>query len=362
MNITRELPEWSELFGDGDPALEMRLVRKRGEPLMLLPASVAGAASCLDLYPAQTAKARIARAILRALLHLPVLARVRLPFSEATPFATFLRSFAKDHFPQFGALLGNPRADGRRWIFLCLNRAGLPALVVKAGVSDKARALIAAEGDFLATLPAEFPGRPDLVGQLRDPQVHALACRYAPGSSPRQDRCESRLAALLGGWITSEQRIPLGDLPAWQRLADALAGEPIFIRIADKLNGLMVATTVMHGDLAPWNIREHRGAWTVLDWERGETLGIPGWDWFHFMLQHAVLVERRSPGALLFTVDTILGSAAFQDYAKRTSIAGHERALLLAYLLHCTSVLKVTEGSREIAALFKLLSDLWRND
>ena len=362
MSVLDELPEWSELFGEGDPALDLRVVRKRGEPLLLLPASATGAASCLDLYPAQTAKGRIARAILRALIRLPVLTRVRLPFSEATPFAAFLRSFAKDHFPQFGALLGNPRVVGWRWIFLCLNRAGLPALVVKAGVSDKARALIAAEGDFLATLPAEFPGRPVLVGQLRDPQVHALACRYAPGSSPRPDRSESRLAALLGGWITSEQRIPLGDLPAWRRLADALAGEPIFIRIADKLDGLMVATTVMHGDLAPWNIREHRGAWTVLDWERGEMHGVPGWDWFHFMLQYAVLVERRSPGALLFTVDTILGSAAFQDYAKRTGIAGHERALLLAYLLHCTSVLKITEGSCEIAALFKLLSDQWRND
>lgn len=362
MNFAEQLPEWSVLFGDGGPALDLRVVRKRGEPLLLLPSSAKGAASCLDLYPAQTAKARIARAILRALIRLPVLARVRLPFSEETPFAAFLRGFAKDHFPQFGALLGNPRVAGRRWVFLCLNSSGRPALVVKAGVGDAARALIAAEGDFLAALPTEFSGKPALVGQLRDPRVHALACRYAPGGSPRPDRCETKLSALLNGWVSPDRRVPLCEVPAWRRLDDALAGDPIFIRIADKLDGLQIAATVMHGDLAPWNIREHLGAWTVLDWERGEMRGVPSWDWFHFILQHAVLVERRSPGALLFTVDMMLGSAVFQDYASRAGIAGYERPLLLAYLLHCTAVLNISEGSHEIAALFRLLSDQWRND
>ena len=354
------LPEWRELFGDGEAGREMRVVRKRGEVLLLLPTSAA--ADCLDLYPAQTVKARIARALLRAAIRLPVLARVRLPFSEATPFAAFLRGFARDHFPSFGVLLGNPRVAGRRWIFLCLHRDGRPALVVKAGVSEAARALIAAEGDFLASLPAEFPGRPTLVGQLRDAHVHALAFRYAPGTSPRADRSEGKLAALLGGWLAPGRKVSLADVPAWRRLADALAGDPIFNRIADALAGCEVAATVMHGDLAPWNIREHRGEWTVLDWERGAALGVPLWDWFHFLLQPAVLVERRTPQALLYTVDAMLGSAALQDYAASAGVAGRERPLLLAYLLHCTAVLQNAEGSQTLTALTTLLTEQWRND
>ncbi len=359
------LPEWNTLFGEGKEELEMRVVKKRGEPLLLLPLGAAQAGSCLDLYPAQTAIARMARALLRTVLgcRLPVpLSQVRLSFVETTPFAAFIRGFARDHFPQFGVLLGNPRAAGRRWIFLCLHRDARPALVVKAGVSYAARALIAAEGDFLAALPAGFPGRPALVGQLRDPQVHALAFRYAPGTSPRPDRSETTLAALLGGWLSPERKVTLADVPAWRRLADAAAGEPAFNRIADRLTGLEIATTVMHGDLAPWNIREQRGEWTVLDWERGEMRGVPLWDWFHFILQAAVLVERRSPQSLLYTVDAMFGSAALQDYAARAGCAGRERLLLLAYLLHCTAVLKNAEGSQVIAALFTLLSDQWRND
>lgn len=355
------LPEWSELFGTGPEKRGFRLVRKRGELLLLLPVSAAGAASCLDLYPAQTAKARIARTLLRFAIHLPVLTRVQLPFSETTPFAAFLRGFAKDHFPSVGALLGNPRANGRRWVFLCLRRDGRPALVVKAGVSDAARSLISAEGAFLSALPADFPGRPALVGQLRDAHVHALACRYAPGSSPRPDRSEAALAKLLGSWVSPERHIPLSNVPAWQRLSGALAGDPIFDRIAANLRAHEVAATVMHGDLAPWNIRAHQGVWTVLDWERGEMLGVPGWDWFHFILQHAVLVEHRSLRALLFTVNALLGSEAFQTYADRAGIAGHEYALLLAYLLYCTEVLKNTEGSSVIAALFKLLFKQWND-
>lgn len=350
-------PEWNALFGEGEGTITMWLVRKCGEALLLLPASAPHAASCLDLYPAQTVKARIARGVLRAVLRLPVLARVRLPFSETTPFAVFLRGFARDHFPSFGALLGNPRAAGRRWIFLCLHRDARPALVVKAGVSDAARALIVAEGDFLAALPAEFPGRPVLVGQLREANVCALAFRYAPGASPRPDRSEGRLAALLGGWLSPGRKAALAEVPAWRRLAEALAGDPVFNRISDALAGCEVAATVMHGDLAPWNIREHRGEWTVLDWERGEMLGVPLWDWFHFILQPAVLVERRSPQALLYTVDAMLGSGALQDYAASAGCAGRERTLLLAYLLYCTAVLQITEGAREIRALFALLAE-----
>ncbi len=359
------LPEWSALFGGGEAGLAMRVVKNRGEPLLLLPLSAAHAASCLDLYPAQTAKARVARAALRTALgwRLPVpLERVRFSFSETTPFAAFIRGFARDHFPQFGVLLGNPRAAGRRWIFLCLHRDGRPALVVKAGASDAARALIAAEGDFLAALPTGLPGRPALVGQLRDPQVHALAFRYAPGTSPRPDRSEGKLAAMLGGWLSPERKVSLAKVPEWRRLTESLADEPIFHRIADPLAGVEVAATVMHGDLAPWNIREHRGEWTVLDWERGAQIGVPLWDWFHFILQPAVLVERRSPQALLYTVDAMLGSAALQDYSAHAGVAGRERPLLLAYLLHCTAVLQNTEGSQVIEALFTLLSDQWRND
>lgn len=50
----------------------------------------------------------------------------------------------------------------------------------------------------------------------------------------------------------------------------------------------------------------------VLDWERGELAGIPAWDWFHFVLQPAILVAREDTAALVRRLEGLLASADFQ--------------------------------------------------
>jgi aminoglycoside phosphotransferase (APT) family kinase protein len=112
---------------------------------------------------------------------------------------------------------------------------------------------------------------------------------------------------------------------------------------------------VAHGDFAPWNIKVHpsTGAWQVFDWERGELRGVPAWDWLHFEIQTAILVHRESVAKLLGRIARLFGSPEFRAYAAKAGIAGLERAMLTAYLLHCVNIQPQTEGLAEIEALLQ---------
>ena len=92
----------------------------------------------------------------------------------------------------------------------------------------------------------------------------------------------------------------------------------------------------------------------MLDWERGELTGIPGWDWFHYVIQTGILVEHLPAAALLQKVDGLLQSQAFKEYAQRSGIAGVERNLLLAYLLNCVEVIRPSEGLEQARELLKV--------
>ena len=371
-------------------------VQRGGEPFLLLPSSARLAARALALYPAQTAKARLAKNILHLALQLglkPGLGKMSAAIAGDDPFWQFLiqsvypnplatsknafgvppsggsravppeggtpnESFrtrsrtaglAADVPPQFAILAGNPRAPGRRFVLLLFNATGEPAAVVKAGLSNHARRLLAHEEHFLRTRPEGQCGVPKLRGTFDSPRVHAFALDFFAGESPGADE-SAALAELLGSWIATDREVTMQDLGAWQRLAAATGASPG----PDAVQALVEARfhpVTSHGDFTPWNVKVARGQWTVLDWERGELAGVPGWDWFHFVLQPALLVRRESTDALLRRLENLLGSAGFNAYAQRAGILGREHALALAYLAYCTRVTKQTEGLDRLAAL-----------
>ena len=83
---------------------------------------------------------------------------------------------------------------------------------------------------------------------------------------------------------------------------------------------------------------------------------MPGWDWFHYTIQSAILVERLPTSVLVQRVEGLLGSEAFQRYAERAGIRGCERELVLAYLLHAAEVIKPSEGLAPTRELLHVLS------
>jgi hypothetical protein len=363
-------PQILELFAAHDrpgPGLrmELRMWRKRGRPFLLLPLQARAAAAALALYPAQTPRARTSRILLRWLVGIGVpLAGERVSFdiSPDEPFLEFLSSLSGasvQKVPELGILAGNPASDGQRFLVLVFDAGHRPVAAVKVGMSERAKAFIEKEESFLRSISGKT-GIPKVLAVFQSPRLRAFAMEFFSGDSPRP-RHRGALPALLGSWIEADRQISLSETPDWLRLENAAAGDPFFSAIAGQLRARRVRCVLMHGDLAPWNIKVSlAGRWTVIDWERGERLGIPGWDWFHYVIQTGILVERRSNSRLIEGVEALLASAEFGSYAKQAGIVGCERELVLAYLLHAVHVIKPSGGLPQTKGLLQVLGSRWQ--
>ncbi|MGA2661790.1 MAG: hypothetical protein ABSH34_30280 [Verrucomicrobiota bacterium] len=344
---------WNQLFspgGEEGATVRLRVLRKQGRPFLALPPGGRAAVAALSLYPAQTGRARAAKTLLCWLLRAGVAMgtqSVSLTISRADPFAGFLSSLAgaaRSGVPGLAILAGNPGSPGRRFVVLVLDAYQRPVAVAKAGLSEPAKALVRKEQSFLEAVAGK-PGVPKLRGAFQSSRLEALALDYIAGDSPRP-RHEGALPALLWPWVDAKRTVTLSETPEWQRLAAAAAGSGgLWPALAGRLRARALHPAIGHGDLAPWNIKiSPQGHWTALDWERGQETGIAGWDWFHYVIQRAILVEHRPVGGLVQRVEELLDSQPFQRYAAHTGIAGFERELVLAYLLYSAEVIKPAEG------------------
>ncbi len=362
---------WEDLFaapeGQGQSVRsKMRLVKKAGRPFLLLPARPRAAAATMDLYPAQSGRARLARTLLRGLLRasLPLgTETVSMAIAPGDAFVKFLSSLTGEReqgAPLLGILAGNPASDGQRFLLLVFDARQRPVAVVKAGLSPRAKALVEQEERFLAAVPEQTVAVPRLRARFESPRLRALALDFVPGDSPRP-RDEAALPPLLTAWVEASRTIVVSDAPDWLRLQAAAPASGLFSAIAGQLRGRKVHPALQQGDFAPWNIKvSPAGAWTVLDWERGEVTGIPGWDWFHYVIQSSILVGHLPAAALVERVEGLLGSNAFRQYATRAAIVGCERELVLAYLLHAVAVIKPSEGLVPTRELLEGLAGRWR--
>ncbi len=359
--------DWRELFAPAPTTartkIELNVVRRNGQPFLLLPNEPRLAARALALYPAQTLKARTAKSLFNVALQLgirPRLERASIGLADDDPLVRFLAEMAKlppELSTRFAVLAGNPRAEGRRFIFLLFDAGGEPSAVAKVGNTDAARRLLTHEENFLRTAPRQAHGLPKLRGTLYSARAQAFAMDFLPGHAPGLDDTKP-LAELLTSWVAVGELVPLKSLGAWQRLAAASEQKPLPNPV-QTLAEIRMHAALTHGDCAPWNVKVCHGRWTLLDWERGEPAGVPGWDWFHFVIQPAVLVRRESVTGLLARLERLLTSEAFAGYAQHTGMTGHERALALAYLGYCTRALRQSEGLETVAALERAAAERW---
>ncbi len=358
------------LFGGeappGSEGIEVRLrvLRRAGHPFLLLPGDRQEALATLSLYAPQTTRAQAARGLLRWCLELAAPwpgQRIRMNLQCNAPFCQFLASLpGADSVPRFGILAGNPASSGQRFLLLCFGAGHRPIAVLKAGLTPRAHELIQHEETFLPAVAGGFKGIPSLLETFHSDEVRAFAMPFAAGRSPREGD-ESNLSDLLNSWLDLNRQVTLSETPAWRRLEETCAADRRFQTVAAKLRLQRVHPCLQHGDFVPWNIKVSRdGTWTVLDWERGELTGIPGWDWFHYFLQIGILVKRLTTQALVSRAENLLASNSFRDYASRTGMSGVERELLLSYLFHLVEVIQPSEGRVESRNLLMRLTEHWR--
>ena len=364
--MLRASEPWNSLFApteaEGEMASrELRVIYKSGDALLALPGSTRAALACLSLYPAQTARARLARGLLSFLIRFRVrtgMRPTRLELARRAPFTRFLSEVAGEtgeQLPEFGILAGNPRSPGQRFMILVCAGSGQPSAVIKAGMSKEARSLILKESTFLKEAGGRAPGIPVLRKQFEDSRIGALALDYYPGESPRET-CAVEMTRLLSQWVDTTSTIQIEESGMWRQLKTCPSAKGELTGIESKLAGKRVHPVIFHGDFAPWNIRvQPSREWMVLDWERGERVGLPGWDWFHFVIQSAILVKKAGIEELIRLVEALLASDAFKAYAQKALIQGSERELLIAYLLHIADVIQPSEGLEQTRALLNRL-------
>ena len=365
--MVRAAEPWNTLFARSENEKnlvvhELRVIYRGGHPLLALPNSKQSALACLSLYPAQTTRARVARQLLRLFIKAGWVLGMQTTRQELScddPFIGFLSEAAgvgRNTMPEFGILAGNPRSAGQRFLILVCDVDGRPTVVVKAGATREARLLVAAEASFLKQAGTRVPGVPALLNHFGNSQVEALALDYFPGESPR-DTGPQKLSDFLGLWVDETTTFKVEESETWQQLKASGSASKLLARIEPNLRGKSIHPVHFHGDFAPWNIRvSPAGEWTVLDWERGHLRGLPGWDWFHFVIQPAVLVRKAGAGDLLKLVEEMLNSRSFRDYARKAAIEGLERELLMAYLAHLTNVVRPSEGLEQNLALLSRLA------
>lgn len=148
----------------------------------------------------------------------------------------------------------------------------------------------------------------------------------------RTDQPGSALVAKTADrWMTAS---PLLDA-SWRDM-----GGEALRRAAVKLDGTSVPCGILHGDFAPWNTRAGRGSLFVYDWESAEWDAPVGWDIFHFHVQVASLLNRRSRNRLT------------------TPDEARDRGSLWLYLLNsaCVSVAEGSQGSKAMEYRRQLLA------
>ncbi len=343
----------------------MKLLTKRGSPLLLLPDPPRLAIRGLELYPAQTPRGRLARSLAGLVL------QARLPLGgksvwvDLSPEDSFVRwlagsaRVALDSIPKFAVLAGNPNTPGQRLILLLFDPVGRPVAVVKAGVTKAAQKLIEQEQQFLESVPTGTHGIPPVRGTFANTKVRAIALDFLPGRSPREAD-EHRLPQVLKNWLRPQQTVFFTDTRTWRELAATSAEHPIFKSRAVSLRNQSSSGALVHGDFAPWNVRvSPAGVWMVLDWERGDLNGLPAWDWFHYLIQKNILVRHQPATSLATSVEALLAGSEFKAYAQTAGINGHERSLVLFYLLYQVEVIRPSEGRAVTRDLLSHLSARW---
>jgi len=365
------LPTITALFaGEGVPRepvkFSWRLIRRRGRPFLLLPDATADVSVDLELYSAQRPLAQLWTAVIPWLFQTPARNFFGIVKVEADASSGLMQFLALQSGIPAGQLrspaikFGGVSKKTSRLVLLLCDATGHPIRVIKMGLNPEGRAVTEREADILAELPKGLLGCTTMTGFFQNGGVSAFATSYFPGKSLSND---VGIEKLFHAWLVPGAPEAIENLASWQELETAAApAEPqIWPVLRASLAGQRLSPTLFHGDFTPWNVRmTNLENIEAFDWERGHLRGLPAWDWFHFIVQTAILVHRHSAARVAAELDQLIQSPRFQKYAAAAGISQIIEPLLLAYLLHVKRVVQPLEGGAIIGELFDLLWLEWQ--
>ena len=173
---------------------------------------------------------------------------------------------------------------------------------VKMSDDEVGRRLLQNERLMLLSLPeSPRPLGPAILGYLEGGERTYLLTESVSGwrSPNRISNAHLRfLTALMGG-----RSVPFAKTGLFKRLEIAAAMsmplERLWTQVRPLCHGVVFEAAAVHGDFAPWNLRETERGLRAIDWEYGLLNGIAGIDSVHFIANSGLCLRRKSPGDMI---------------------------------------------------------------
>ncbi|MGE4443329.1 MAG: phosphotransferase family protein [Desulfomicrobium sp.] len=239
------------------------------------------------LFPATTLPARVRRWLLRGLAQFWSRTRQSQDLYILQPI---LSEIWNHNVQPVAALLGTP-GPTQKLVVQFADPSGNAVGYMKFGESPATMRRLKQEFEVLSALPKGMGPEAlklEKIGNglglfLSALQGRPLSGRVAPSA---------QTMALLHKFQRSAEPIPVHDHPWMQR---ALITDPDAAFCISMLDSRPWSMTIIHGDLAPWNILTSPHGLRCIDWEYGALDGFIGVDAAHHFLQTAYLLKGWTP-------------------------------------------------------------------
>ncbi len=197
--------------------------------------------------------------------------------------------------PHPAIMVGNTVATRKLIVFVEIPGRG--NAVIKLPLTTVARTSISVEAEALKRLDGEH-GAPRLLRYQLD--TGAAMQEYLAGR-PGSRRCKPAYIRMLLGFVRHDAKIALRERGAWlaarlHACADSRQHAAALDRALGYLDcNALVDSALVHGDFAPWNIRElPDGSCTLIDWELARWNGLALFDLCHFYYMQCLLFSPQT--------------------------------------------------------------------
>ena len=328
-----------QLEGDGALYCTIRFhcIFRKGILLLALPKERHLALATLSLYQPQARKARClvacVRLLIRYSLHTLFLPSRCFSFGGNGPIAELRANDAG-----FGFLLGNPASKVRRVILA--RKTGSEIVIDKIGLSLSARKSVSSEVEIMRSLPDELPGLLKIRQSGANDHWSFYACPLVDGKSPEK-RHDDLVVSIIRRWFDFAQKKALIDTEQWSAICEFMEG--IELEKGNRLLGegkdVEVMMGIHHGDFTPWNVKiTSERKIVVIDWEYGSCSAPAAWDWIHYLLQRASLVDQLSAADTLEVCRDWANTAQGKDFMAQAGWGGNVELCIGSYLVYSNAL------------------------
>ena len=303
-------------------------VRRHGMVSLSLPDSREGAAHAFRLYQPQKRLARLKTFALKLLisrgLHPWILEKV-LPASYEN-----IQPWEFSYSPEtVGILLGSSEHLIYRAIASYRGADGWE--VAKLGRGEAARTMLRNEAAVLRELSKRGLSVPRCLGLHEHGEMTILRMPYLAGSG-LSIRDSGEALDVLIQWAGNAAPESISGFEEWKSICAALETTADGREALESLSTQVVRPVIAHGDFARWNLlHQANGPLIVLDWEWGNTHGMPGLDLVHYFAQDALLVRQLDSANALRVVEASLSLPKAKAYLAQTGWTGNPITPILAW-------------------------------